>query len=89
MADDKTRMTRGVLETMANAYEPSYLTTSSPFNTQATRDVAAGKSGIVGNAKAGDKVYNPKTKVRTKIQQKLDKRNKDFKKGKLGSNQGV
>ena len=73
---EDTRVTQGLISTQANAYEPSHFTTSNPFNTQSTRDVAGGKKGIVGNAKAGDKVYNPKTKVRTKIAKKLAERKK-------------
>jgi hypothetical protein len=72
------RISKGLLETAANAYEPSYATLSSPYNTQATREVAAGKSGIVGNTKAGDKVYNPDTAVRKKISQKIKQRHKRF-----------
>ena len=81
MADEQeARTTKGILESAANAYEPSFHTISNPFNTQATRDVAQGKPGIIGNAKAGDKVYNPNTKVRNAITQRLEKRFKSFKK---------
>jgi hypothetical protein len=75
---EEDRISKGLLGTAANAYEPSYATLSSPYNTQATRDVSAGKSGIVGNTKAGDKVYNPNTAVRKKISQKIKKRYKSF-----------
>jgi hypothetical protein len=73
---DDIRVTKGLIDTQANAYEPSYFTKSNPFNTQATRDVAGGKKGVIGNARAGDKVYNPKTKVRSKIAKKLAERRK-------------
>jgi hypothetical protein len=71
-------MTKGDLNTLANPYEAGLFTKQNPFNTQATRDVAAGKSGIVGNTKAGDKVYNPKTPVRTKVGAKLKARRKEM-----------
>lgn len=80
MANEDNRITRGILATAANPYESSYATLSNPYNTQATRDVAAGKSGIVGNTKAGDKVYNPNTKVRNKIGDRLKKRHKELQK---------
>ena len=79
------RPTAGLLASAANAYEPSHSTLSSPYNTQAMRDVSGGKSGIVGNVKAGDKVYNPETPIRNKIAQKLEKRHKQMaKERKLG-----
>jgi hypothetical protein len=77
---EETRVSKGLIATQANAYEPSNFTKSNPFNTQATRDVASGKSGVIGNAKAGDKVYNPNTKVRTKITKKLAERKKAMEK---------
>lgn len=80
MADENFRTTRGILESLTNAYEPSHSTLSSPYNTQATRDVCAGKSGLIGNAKAGDKVYDPNSKVRKAISKKMAARNKTFKK---------
>jgi hypothetical protein len=77
----KEQISKGLLNTAVNAYEPSHSTLSNPYNTQATRDVGAGKSGIVGNAKAGDKVYNPKTTLRSKLAQKLKKKFKELKRG--------
>jgi hypothetical protein len=73
---DSKSATKGEQATMANAYEPSISPTASPFDTQATRDVASQKSGIIGNAGGGDAVYNPKSKLRTKLQSSLDKRRK-------------
>jgi hypothetical protein len=69
-------MTKGEQATMANAYEPSHATTANPYNTQAMRDVSSGKSGDVGNAKAGDKVYNPKSNTRKSVQTAVEKRRK-------------
>jgi hypothetical protein len=77
---DDDRISEGILSTAANPYEASNNTLGDPFNTQATRDVSAGKSGLVGNAKAGDKVYNPDTSIRKKIGEKLKKRHKRFQK---------
>ena len=56
---------------MANPYEPSHKTISEPFNTQATRDVIQGKSGVVGDTNAGDAVYNPNTKTKQKVKNQL------------------
>jgi hypothetical protein len=69
-------MTKGEQASLANAYEPSHATSSNPYNTQATRDVSAGKSGDIGNAKAGDKVYNPKSNTRKSVQTAVEKRRK-------------
>jgi hypothetical protein len=77
---EETRISKGLIATQANAYEASNFTTTNPFNTQATRDVASGKSGVVGNSKAGDKVYNPNTKIRNKITKKLEARRKAIEK---------
>jgi hypothetical protein len=75
---EETRISKGLISTQANAYEPSHFTTSNPLNTQSTRDVAGGKSGVIGNSKAGDKVYNPDTSVRKKIVKKLAARRKEM-----------
>jgi hypothetical protein len=56
---------------IANPYEASAGTIDAPYNTAATRAVSAGESGDIGNKKAGDKVYNPKTTIRNKIQQRM------------------
>jgi hypothetical protein len=40
------------------------------------RDVAGGKSGDIGNAKAGDKVYNPKSNTRKSVQGAMEKQRK-------------
>jgi hypothetical protein len=61
---------------MANAYEPGLIATQNPYNTQATRDVAEGKSGVVGNVKAGESVYNPKSKTRTAVDKAVNTRRK-------------
>jgi len=75
---EETRISQGLISTQANAYEASHFTKSNPFNTQSTRDVASGKSGVIGNAKAGDKVYNPDTAIRKKIVKKLAERRKEM-----------
>jgi hypothetical protein len=56
---------------IANPYEASAGTIDAPYNTAATRANSAGDSGDIGNKKAGDKVYNPKTTIRNKIQQRM------------------
>jgi hypothetical protein len=56
---------------IANPYEASAGTIDAPFNTAATRANSGGESGDIGNQKAGDKVYNPKTTIRNKIQQRM------------------
>ena len=65
---------KGELETHANAYTPGLFTSGNAFNTQATRDVANGKSGTIGNTKAGDAVYNPKSKARLAVEKAVSKR---------------
>ncbi len=70
--DDK--MTKGEAASMANEYEPSLFTTQNSFNTQATRDVASRKSGVVGNARAGNAVYNPKSNTRTAVSKLIKSR---------------
>jgi hypothetical protein len=67
-------MTKGEEASMANAYEPSLFTSTNSFNTQATRDVAGGKGGLVGNAKAGAAVYDPKSNTRTKVAKAIKSR---------------
>ena len=70
-------MTKGELDTAANAYTPGLFTKGNPFNTQAVRDVANGKSGVVGNSKGGDAVYNPKSKTRVAVERSVAKRRKE------------
>jgi hypothetical protein len=66
--------TKAEASIIANPYEASHSTIEAPYNTAATRAVSGGQSGIIGNTKAGDKVYNPKTTIRNKIQQRMTAR---------------
>jgi hypothetical protein len=66
--------TKAEASIIANPYEASQSTIAAPYNTAATRANSAGQSGIIGNTKAGDKVYNPKTAVREKVQKRMTAR---------------
>lgn len=72
--DIYNNMTKGEASSMANAYEPSLFTSQNSFNTQSTRDVASGKKGTVGNVKAGDSVYNPKSSTRKRVSKSIRSR---------------
>lgn len=67
-------MNKAEASSMANAYEPGLFTTGNAFNTQATRDVGGGTSGLIGNEKAGNAVYNPKSNTRTAVSKLIKSR---------------